>query len=605
MVYSEAESLELNSAYYQSKILVDAVLDDSQSPDKLHLHGLVPKISYRPELITLYLVNQIYEVKKYTEGTNTPHVVSVGKNARFSFVRKLDGRRSKRLYLCFTPRNKTTGIGYTKTASKKKILSIDTRMKKPERAINTWQHKIYQYMPAVLNACDLEQDMATPFIFKPQWQQNRFITHSPPHKREQLVIIHEFNEGNSALKEIIVNELSNTGLWARISLTSPAFYPDLQCFDPRIDYVVLNQLLEDEPTSIIITGHKKGSQQSEKIVLSETLDVVQYSGAWKIDDIDYYSRIRLELRSQLLSGKQCPVIQGIDIPEILKPENPGPDSKEFTKNCNYIVERVIREVLIKEAVYRTGKLTNLGLSTNLERKEAGDANQPWGSLATGNFISAYVRSKKANPKANLPEFKEVACCWLSINKDNISIKSKKIAASQLGLMKLLGPEAAAQIWEMPDRSHVLIDPAQKRILTHYTNNSTPMITGRHGINIPDLVDRGLLTRGAKPEYNLFPYYNNNAPSADGSQREHVFVMEPAGFKEALIFVSGRQALRNTKKQRRCYWVKVTDFEGQLVDALQQNITEQFLHSFECDILNMNDSSRTSLLIKFARILQEN
>ncbi|WP_263078818.1 hypothetical protein [Endozoicomonas sp. Mp262] len=611
MLHDGLHGYKLTPTCYQSKILLDTVLDDDPKLKHPRLHALDVQLTWKkPNLLNFFLVNKIMEVNPDISSSSALQIVSVGSSARFRFIRFLDGRYHKRHYLLFPPKLQEGETPLLRHhAWNNGEHTVATRMCDIRRTVNTWQHLIARKLLELLTQCGFKVKQ---FIFRPQWQQNHFITQMPEEKKQPLIVIDNLGDGQPDLKDWAIQTIRESGYWSKVSVQQPPHYPELSSFAQGTAYLVLNQCKQDSGSMKVVVRNKVDKE--EELSAKDTLELIRYKEADRLLSTDYYSGLKVQLLAQIEKDIPCPIIQGLDFPSLGPEKQAQLQIKSFKESLVHKLGKIRTELSVKRALHQSGQMTQLGLATNRERKQADNNQQRYGALMEGSVFAMYGRTKRASDQNNLPEFRRVALCCLHAVNNNIHIKKKQVLSSKLKLMDALGEAQAATeiIWSLPDRSGILIDSASKRMLIYYTDNTVPMLTGREGVDIPEQVRReGSLTRSAEPDVNLFPYLNNNMPAAGNqpNQREHLYIMhldrEPENGMECLIFVSGKQSLKNMDKQRRVYRLLVIDFKGCPCNPMEQALTDAFLHSFDRELLNENDSARSSLFIKFPRALMEN
>ncbi|MGI2026106.1 hypothetical protein [Endozoicomonas acroporae] len=611
MLHDGLHGYKLTPACYQSKILLDTVLDEDPKLKHPRLHALDVQLAWKePNLLNFFLVNKIMEVNPDISSSRTLQVVSVGNAARFRFIRFLDGRYHKRHYLFFPSKLREGETPLLRHhAWNNGEHTVAARMGDARRTINTWQHLVARKLLELLTQCDFE---VRQFLFRAQWQQNHFITQMPEEKKQPLVVIDNLGDSQPDLKEWTIQAIRESGYWSKVNVQQPLHYPELSTFALAADHLVLNQCQQNSSSMKVVVRNK--DDKEEELSAKDTLELIRYKEADRLLSTDYYSGLKIQLLAQIEKGIPCPIIQGLDFPSLGPKKQAQLQIKSFKESLVHKLGKIRTELSVKRALHQSGQMTQLGLVTNRERKQADNNQQDYDALMESSVIAMYGRTKRASDQNDLPEFRRVALCCLHAGKNSIRIEKQQVLSSKMTLMYAMGEAQAATeiIWSLPDRSGMLIDSANKRMLIYYTDNTVPTLTGREGVDIPERVRKeGYLTRSAGPDINLFPYLNNNMSAAGNqpNQREHLYIMhldrEPENAMECLVFVSGKQSLKNMDKQRRVYRLQVIDFKGCPCNPMEQAVTDAFLHSFDRELLNENDSARSSLFIKFPRALVEN
>lgn len=324
----------------------------------------------------------------------------------------------------------------------------------------------------------------------------------------------------------------------------------------EFNYVVLNKGIGRNGSSIRDAAGDKS--------FNSFWQAYQWRREGKGRSLDLYTRIKIAH----LDEKRSVVMQGLDLPETFS-------ARDGNYLNPHVVEKMKKELWIKESVIQRRAVTGLH------------------SLPAGSYALVYVRK----PEGMF--FASVIACHLS--DDTVRIDAQKTYTNEDEL-KFVMP-VLSKFETLFDQGFYLYDSAAAVMLTAYTNGRVPQIMGNAGFDNVERYNASgdtlrKLTVGAE---NPLPYYIT--PRLRG-QYHHIFLQESG--KNLFYFVSPKGNPQSTfSTQCRVYNILTWGSDGAPLRQLSQDVTSMFLRSFTDDILLNGQVSKSSLLLKAARLFIEN
>lgn len=268
------------------------------------------------------------------------------------------------------------------------------------------------------------------------------------------------------------------------------------------------------------------------------------------------------------AGRRRVVMQGIDLPELPHTASAAPVS-------HHILLKVSKELWLKEGVLRRQAITGLS------------------SMEDGNYTLVYIRRPDDMFFASVVSSQYAAGV--------LSLQDQKTYSSESEL--LFAFPMLKRLAKLHDASFYLVDPASGTLLTAYTSAGVPQIIGNVRFdNVERFQDQGdFLRKLTAPDDNPLPYYIN--PIQD-RQYHHIFLQEAPPYLRYFVSPKGNpQSVFAT--QCRTYNILVWNRQGALVPPLKEPVTKMFLRSFTDDIVLNGQVSKSSLLLKAAKLYLEN
>lgn len=326
-----------------------------------------------------------------------------------------------------------------------------------------------------------------------------------------------------------------------------------------------------ESANYLFINKKQGGRNGSSIVDATT--GVRYNTFWQAfkantangeRQFDLYTRLKIAH----FSTTRRVVMQGIDLPELLHAANETPISA-------HVLLKVGKELWLKECVLH--QQTIHGLS----------------SMEDGAYTLIYIRR---------PEDMFCASVLSSRFADGVlSLQDQRTFDSESEL--LFAFPMLKRLAKLHDASFYLLDIASGALLTAYTSAAIPQILGNVRFdNVERFQEQGdCLRKLTAPDDNPLPYYVN---PRQGHQYHHIFLQETP--PDLRYFVSPKGNPQSVfATQCRTYNILVWDRHGALIRPFDEPVTQMFLRSFTDDIVLNGQVSKSSLLLKAAKLYLEN
>ncbi len=278
--------------------------------------------------------------------------------------------------------------------------------------------------------------------------------------------------------------------------------------------------------------------------------------------LDLYTKLKID---HFLQGRKI-VLQGIDLPEQY-PDKPLMNS--------HVLNKVIKELWIKESVLQQRTISDL------ENLPGGSYKLIYVRKPEDLFFASTIHCEMSNGILHLKEQKNYD------NEDELRFAFPILA----------------HLEKLYDESFFLYDECADILLTAYTNIRVPQILGNTSFdNISRFAEDGNTLRKLSDNHvNPLPYYVSKRIRG---QYHHIFMQETD--TDLRYFVSAKGNPQSVfDKQRRVYNILAWDRQGVPAQQSTQAVTKTYLQSFTDDILLSNQVSKSSLLMKMARLFLEN
>ncbi|MBS9442065.1 hypothetical protein [Photorhabdus heterorhabditis] len=347
-------------------------------------------------------------------------------------------------------------------------------------------------------------------------------------------------------------------------------YAPVQSFeslDKSNNYLVLNSLVDEAKTSILVEGKRKNT-------IWDAFDHVRGKGIENAD-LDYYT----ELKIHRFEAQGEVVIQGIDLDNNIVENDKKTGLEKLSSKVLIKIQKIKSELWLKEKIFKERKIENIDLPD---------------SKMTLIYIRAPgVIKKREEILASIVD--------VYISNKTLFIKGHSLAKNARTLEQKC--PFMKNIKTFYNDSFYLVDEVEKICLSRYHSDRIPRIIGNQRIDNIEyaLEDESLVNRVCNPIETVLPYYL--APKQK-SQYEHIY-LQPKG-DDLLYFVSPCNSPNQTiAKENLIYNILTMDKEGKQINAMEQNITSIFLRSFTNDVLRLKEVSKSSLFEKIAKIYIEN
>ena len=326
-----------------------------------------------------------------------------------------------------------------------------------------------------------------------------------------------------------------------------------------------------ESVNYLFINKKQGGRNASSIVDAAT--GVRYNNFWQAFkanmanngcQFDLYTRLKLAH----FSRKRRVVMQGIDLPELLQAANETPISA-------HVLLKVGKELWLKECMLRLQAIPGLS------------------SMDDGDYTLVYIRRPEDMFYASILSSRFAAGVLTLQDQRTFDSESELLFA--FPMLKVLA--------KLHDASFYLLDIASETLLTAYTSAGVPQILGNVRFdNVKRFQEQGdCLRKLTAPDDNPLPYYVN--PRQD-HQYHHIFLQEaPPNLRYFVSPKGNPQSVFAT--QCRTYNILVWNRHGALVRPFDEPVTRMFLRSFTDDIVLNGQVSKSSLLLKAAKLYLEN
>lgn len=281
-------------------------------------------------------------------------------------------------------------------------------------------------------------------------------------------------------------------------------------------------------------------------------------------NFDLYTRLKI---AHFVQRRKI-VMQGIDLPVQLSAADKNPLS-------SHILLKVRKELWLKQSVLQRHAISGLS------------------EMPDGHYRLVYIR----RPEEMF--FASTLDCRFA---DGVLTLTDQTTFDNENELRFAFP-MLQHLEKLYDGGFYLYDCRTKALLTAYTSARVPQILGNVFFdNVQRFNDAGeTLRKLTAPEENPLPYYINPRLR---EQYHHIFLQEVGDDLRYFVSPKGNpQSVFAT--QCRTYNILTWNEHGAHVRQIAQPVTTMFLRSFTDDIVLNGQVSKSSLLVKAARLFLEN
>lgn len=384
------------------------------------------------------------------------------------------------------------------------------------------------------------------------WDQ--FVCAADPRLRATMTIVDNYGPYPSeSCKEKLYEQLRQAFSPCEIvSCERIAGYDDLH---ESTAYLFLNKEAEPGGTSIVETN--SGRQFAS---FWQALTHHRENGGIQFD---LYTRLKIDH----FNSRGRIVMQGVDLPCQMPADGAALNAQVLLK--------VQKELWLKQGVLQDGKISALS------------------GVPSGRCRLIYIRRPE-----NL-FFASILMC--RVERDTLYVEEQSVCENEDELRFHFS--YLNVIEKLYDDGFYLYDCDAKVLLTAYTSARVPQIMGNA---LFDNVQRfhdggGTLRKLSSPNENPLPYY---VMPRIREQYHHIFLQEAGG--DLRYFVSPKGNPQSVfAHQCRTYNILTWNELGQPTRQLEQSVTATYLQSFTDDILLNGQVSKSSIMVKAARLFLEN
>lgn len=337
----------------------------------------------------------------------------------------------------------------------------------------------------------------------------------------------------------------------------------------HVEFIKSPQSIEDDSMYLFL-NRKTGKDKQGSIQNVSTGE--QYNTFWqalriylrerRVDCFDPYTATKL----LNFINKRKAVTQGIDISVS--------SSGKLSGVNQHIIKRVAAELRLKNSVFLEKQLT---------------LNEVVGN---GDYELVYIRRPEGLMYASVTD--------VSIQGKKILINKQSVIDDEDELVFLC--RYLDNMEQLRNDSFYIYDKSNKSFLTSYTSSAVPQIIGNVGFDNAEVFEEsGTLRKLTAPHENPLPYYVN--PSRKGQYHRVYLFNEPPNY---YYFVSPKGNPQSSfDRQLRIYNLLVWDCDGHQLDQDSNNLTKLYLSTLTDNILKNGQVSKTSILVKIAKLPIEN
>lgn len=379
--------------------------------------------------------------------------------------------------------------------------------------------------------------------------------------QKPLIIIDNLDKSTSdderqALHRQLREEFKAIGI-----ITSGAA-PTLESLSSEKSYLVLNSTSARNGSSVVINGKSKNT-------FWDALTHFQKHGG---EGLDYYSR----LKTSWFSSSSSLIIQGLNIDRLTQnktDKNTGEISAVFKPISVHIINRIKTELWLKERIFSDKFIEEVKLPD---------------CQLTLVYVRIQGRGKYKKTYASI--------VGISIFNKTLSINSQKTLSSEQRLRSQCSFLAKRTLY---NDSFCIFDEANNNLLITYNSDRVPRIIGNQQIDSLKVSEKNndKVRRVSKKKDTILPYY---LLPLERKQYHHIYLQQQE--HDLLYFVSKiNKPKPKIEKQSLIYNIRTFNKNGNILNSLDQAVTEIYLKSFTENILKLNEVSKSSLLEKIAKI----
>lgn len=384
---------------------------------------------------------------------------------------------------------------------------------------------------------------------------DEFVTAAPQVPTSETIIVDNYGPyATDAVKESVYRQLRKT--FSPCEIVPATTIDNYGTLSEEVCYVFLNKRAGRNGSSIVdgISGKR----------FNTFWQAYRAHDLGKKCSFDLYTRMKIAHFTE----KRKIAMQGIDLPEQLPPHDESPIS-------SHVLLKVCKELWLKQSVLQHRAISGLS------------------QMPAGVYRLVYVRKPE-----NMFFASTLSCQFVD---GTLSLDDQLTFGSEDEL--LFAFPMLRQLDKRYDGSFYLYDCSSRALLTAYTSARVPQILGNVAFdNVQQFHDAGdTLRKLTAPQENPLPYY---VTPRLREQYHHIFLQETDSDLRYFVSPKGNpQSVFST--QCRTYNILTWDEYGLPVKQIEQPVTNMFLRSFTDDIVLNGQVSKSSLLVKAARLFLEN
>lgn len=331
-------------------------------------------------------------------------------------------------------------------------------------------------------------------------------------------------------------------------------------------YLVLNSSQIKNGSSVIIDGKVKNT----------FWDALAHSEKYGTEDLDYYSTLKI---ARFKSNAPI-TLQGLNIGKLTQNRTDRSTSEVTTVFKPASVHKINK---IKTELWLKGKVF---FDKYIEEIDLPDCQ----------LTLVYIRM----PGGRWSQKMHSSIVRLRVLNGTLTINSQQNHASE---QRLRFDCPFLEKRDLYNDSFYMFDEEDEVLLTAYNTDRIPRIIGNQQVDSLEVAAKNndRVGRGAKIKETILPYY---LLLKERKQYHHIFLQQREN--DLLYFVSKINGPKQTiEKQNLIYNILTFDLDGNILNALDQTVTEIYLKSFTDNILKLGEVSKSSLLEKMAKIHIEN
>ncbi|MFZ1389786.1 MAG: hypothetical protein WBP46_18695 [Thiolinea sp.] len=345
--------------------------------------------------------------------------------------------------------------------------------------------------------------------------------------------------------------------------------PKYKELSKETNYLVLNKSLARNGSSISVSGKIKNT-------FWDAYSYVKKGGS--DNSLDYYSQLKI---SRFESDDPF-VLQGLNVDKLTqnkKDKNTGIINIEFKPISKHTLNRIKTELWLKERVFLSKSIEEIDLpNCKLTLVYVRVPMDRWSKDIHASIINITILNNK-----------------LTINTQKIfrNIKESRLRfeCHFLGERKLFND------------SFYMFDENSEVLLSAYNSPRIPLIIGNQQVDSLATAknNNDQVRRISNTEETILPYY---LLPKERKQYHHIYLQHQE--HDLLYFVSTiNRPKQRIEKQNLIYNILTFNKNGEIINALDQQVTTIYLKSFTDDILKVGEVSKSSLLEKIAKVFIEN
>lgn len=415
---------------------------------------------------------------------------------------------------------------------------------------NYFQNLTYSYLESMLKSLNLDFESVN---FKANGYKSNFLTFETNIDKELIVVDnYNYKEKEQEYKENFLFKFNGISKNKKIVNGKDFKIEDLS--EENI-YLFINNLLNNEKSTIKYFENEDNNK-TYNLFLNAYKDKDK-----NLNNFDIYTKVK----KINFDRKEKFITQGVNIEKI--------DKKGINDS---IINKLKIELWLKNKIFRDKKIENV-------------------ELEDSDFIFFYYKSIKIGKEKvkfivelDLKienKILKIGECKIYEDVKEFNFKNRKSFVSKIDITK-------------NSDSFYIYDKKNKILMTSYSSVNIPQIIGSDSINsLEYFQENGIMTRSNGYNSTILPYYISKV--IEPKKRMYVYIQENE--KDLYYFVSKQQSPNSSfDKQNKVYCIKTWDENGKETISNKEHVTSVFLSSFTFNILNINESSKSSLLEKIAK-----